>query len=223
MGKLITLLRLKFSSKFWITLFILFLFYAVWTARGWYGYIKVPLDPATQANWFLTLTKPLVWIPFTILLVNWWFRSHVKQALGLKFNFKIFLWCLFAVTVPLIYIGLGLVFEPKLYHYTSRFNLQYFYTMIFSAAILEEFLFRGFIQSFLSKFFVNWLAILLQALLFSVIHFCWWVWAGVFTWDGALFIAFLGGFWGYIRQKSESIYPGIASHAIYDLVLGMLI
>lgn len=223
MGKLISLLKRKFSSKFWITLLILSCFYAVWTVRGWYGYIKVPIDPITQANWFLTMTKPLVWIPFTAILTNWWFRTQIRQTLGLKFNLKTFLWSLLAIAVPLIYIVLGLVFEPKSYHYTARFNPQYFYTMIFSAAILEEFLFRGFIQSFLSRFFVNWLAILLQAILFSVIHFCWWVWAGVFTWDSALFIAFLGGFWGYIRQKSESIYPGIASHAIYDLVLGMLV
>jgi membrane protease YdiL (CAAX protease family) len=223
MSRLIKLLKRKFSSKFWTTLFILSLFYTLWTIRGWYGYLKVPVSPETQANWFLTLSKPLVWIPLIVLLTNWWFRSNVKQALGLKFNFKIFLWCLFAVFMPMTYIGLGLVLEPDSYQYTPRFTLHYFYTMIFSAAILEEFLFRGFIQTYLSKFFVNWLATLFQAILFSVIHFCWWVWAGVFSWDGALFIAVLGGFWGYVRQKSESIYPGIASHAVYDLVLGMLI
>jgi membrane protease YdiL (CAAX protease family) len=215
--------KTKLKQKFYLTAFAIILFYLVWTVRGWYGYLKVPLEVESQSNWFLALTKPLVWIPLTLILTRWWFKQNVKLALGLKFNRKTIFWSILAALVPVVYIGFGLVFEPKFYHYTPRFNLLYFYTMIFSAAILEEFLFRGFIQSFLSKFFVNWLAILLQAILFSVIHFCWWVWAGVFSWDSALFIALLGGFWGYIRQKSESIYPGILSHAIYDLVLGMLI
>jgi membrane protease YdiL (CAAX protease family) len=44
---------------------------------------------------------------------------------------------------------------------------------------------------------------------------------GELSFSGAIYIWALGIFWGFIKQKSGSIYPTLISHAVNNLVPGI--
>lgn len=79
---------------------------------------------------------------------------------------------------------------------------------------LEELLFRGYTQSLLSHYLGIWPAIILQAVLFAIIHPL-----SSLSWFVVIFAA--GLLYGWIRQKSQSIWPAILAHAAYNI--GILI
>ncbi len=95
--------------------------------------------------------------------------------------------------------------------------LPWIFIFIFANAFMEELLYRGlFIQKF-ESFFSQKSANLLQALIFALIHF------GVsYTSEQFIFLIlnfFLGLFWGYIVQKTNSLIGSILFHAGADFVV----
>jgi len=74
------------------------------------------------------------------------------------------------------------------------------------AAIVEEMIFRGFLQQLLEKIWGDVTkAVLVTALFFAVIHFnLWWT----------IQIYFLGVLLGYFAWKTNSVFPGMILHAI---------
>lgn len=95
--------------------------------------------------------------------------------------------------------------------------LPWIFIFIFANAVMEELLYRGlFFQKF-KAFFSQKTANLLQALIFALIHF------GVtYTSQQFIFLIlnfFLGLFWGYIVQKTDSLIGSILFHAGADFVV----
>ncbi len=81
----------------------------------------------------------------------------------------------------------------------------------------EEIFWRGMVQRVLSDRFganIGWIA---GALLYGAVH----LWAGNFI----LFMAALicGLFWGWIYKKFGSLWPGIISHAVWDVIIFLII
>lgn len=213
-------IKLIKDKKFWTTISVTALFYAIWTLRGWYGYAV--LEAGTFRDWFLFLSKYPVWVLLALILLQYNFGKNYLQKSGLtKLNFKVLSWSLVAILAHLIYL-----FFPG----STGFEI-YQFKVDLSAILLgkeilngftEELLFRGTFQPFLEKHFGKLNANILQAILFSAIHWCWWLFAGEFTISGAIYIAILGFFWGWIRQKSDSIWATIIAHTIHNLILGWL-
>ncbi len=76
-----------------------------------------------------------------------------------------------------------------------------------SAPLAEELVFRGIIQPRLERAMPVWIAVVLQAALFGLIH-------GTPVQIGYAFV--MGLLFGYIRHRTGSILPTIAAHAAFN-------
>lgn len=81
----------------------------------------------------------------------------------------------------------------------------------------EEIFWRGFVQDTLAEKFgdnIGWIA---GSLIYAGVH--------IFALNFMLFMAALvcGLFWGYIFKRYKSLWPGIISHAVWDLTIFVLI
>lgn len=77
----------------------------------------------------------------------------------------------------------------------------------------EEIFWRGFVQDTLQEKFGDNKGWIIASLVYAGVH--------IFAMNFMLFMAALicGLFWGYIFKKYKSLWPGIISHAIWDLVI----
>ncbi|MEI6728566.1 MAG: type II CAAX endopeptidase family protein [bacterium] len=212
------------NKKLSLTLIILAVFYLFWTIRSWYGYSYLGINPDSNlGDEFLIWTKTFVWLPLAYLLLKLWYPKNWLKVAGFKtFNCSSLLWLIVATLIPLIYLWLIEIFFPGTYHYKPNwtFSLGFF---LIRNSIIEEALFRGFLQPFLNTHLGLWKSLLIQGLLFSIIHWCWWIFVGKFSLNGVMYIWLLGIFWGYVTQKSNSIYPSIVSHTGYNLAMAMIL
>lgn len=97
------------------------------------------------------------------------------------------------------------------------FQLGYFteisvYMLVF-VALGEELLFRGLIQTSLSKYFGPWQGVIFSSVIFAVMHT---------VWRSPLEIGFTfaaGVLLGYTYKKTGSLAPGIAIHTLDNILL----
>jgi membrane protease YdiL (CAAX protease family) len=213
-------IKLIKDKKFWVTTSIIALFYAIWTLRGWYSYAV--LETGSFRDWFLFLSKYPSWIVLAIGLLWYNFGKGWLQKSGLrKFNFQVLGWASVAILAHLIYLFFPSSSGFGVYNFKFDFSINLLAREIING-FTEELLFRATFQPFLEKYFGKLKSNILQAILFSAIHWCWWLFAGEFTISGAIYIAILGFFWGWIRQKSDSIYGTTIAHTVHNLILGWL-
>jgi len=76
--------------------------------------------------------------------------------------------------------------------------------VVIAAAVAEELLFRGLLQSSLERKYGRWRAILLTSCLFAVLHDPW----------RFLPILFSSVLFGYLVSRGNSIYYGMVAHAV---------
>jgi membrane protease YdiL (CAAX protease family) len=81
----------------------------------------------------------------------------------------------------------------------------------------EEIFWRGFVQDTLAEKFGDNTGWIIGALVYSGVH--------IFALNFMLFMAALvcGLFWGYMFKRYKSLWPGIISHALWDLTIFVLI
>ncbi len=77
----------------------------------------------------------------------------------------------------------------------------------------EEIFWRGFIQKGLAERYGALRGYLLATVIYTVIH----VWAFNFMLLGAALVC--GLFWGFVYMKYRSVWPGLISHALWDLAI----
>jgi membrane protease YdiL (CAAX protease family) len=86
---------------------------------------------------------------------------------------------------------------------------------IFFSPISEEILFRGFVLNKLAERLKFWMANLLTAVLFTLIHWPFWIWRnGLNGWliqtsAGIFLLAIL---LGYVVKLTNSLWPAVAVH-----------
>lgn len=120
--------------------------------------------------------------------------------------------CFFAVTA-----GMSLIPEdaPLMQQYieassslsTGRYPLLSALVTVIGAPIVEEILFRGMIYSNLKKIMPLWLALLVQALLFGLVH-------GQLLWTAFTFA--LGLVLGVTADYFDSVWPAILVHLAFN-------
>jgi membrane protease YdiL (CAAX protease family) len=81
----------------------------------------------------------------------------------------------------------------------------------------EEIFWRGFIQKGLAERYGALKGYLLAAAIYALVH----VWAFNFMLLGAALVCGLS--WGFIYMKYRSVWPGIISHALWDLAILILL
>jgi membrane protease YdiL (CAAX protease family) len=81
--------------------------------------------------------------------------------------------------------------------------------------VFEELLFRGFLQPLLQRALGAWLAILLAAAVFALMHGQQYQWA----WQELLVVGLAGAAFGYARYKTGSTAAGALLHGGYNLTL----
>ena len=97
----------------------------------------------------------------------------------------------------------------------SEFNSEGYPSLIFAflsiavfVPIMEELMFRGFVLDLASEVYSKWTAILISAILFALIH-------------PLYILTVLNAFWagliyGYVRMKTNSLWPSILLHSIWN-------
>lgn len=81
----------------------------------------------------------------------------------------------------------------------------------------EEIFWRGFVQDTLAHKFGENKGWIIASLIYSGVH--------IFAMNFMLFMAALicGLFWGYVCKRYKSLWPGIISHALWDLTIFILL
>jgi membrane protease YdiL (CAAX protease family) len=81
----------------------------------------------------------------------------------------------------------------------------------------EEIFWRGFVQDTLAQKFGENKGWIIGALIYGGVH--------IFAMNFMLFMAALicGLFWGYVFKRYKSLWPGIISHAVWDLTIFILL
>ncbi len=89
--------------------------------------------------------------------------------------------------------------------------------LVFLIAPAEEIFWRGFVQKNLEHCrFQRWWAVLVGAGIYAAVH----IWSGNLMLVGAALTA--GLFWGSVLATSGNLWPGILSHAVWDVAVFLL-
>ena len=89
-------------------------------------------------------------------------------------------------------------------------NKMLLFSMCIIPAIFEEIAFRGLLQRWLMAAFSHKKALALTAALFSLLHF------SIVSFP---YLFMLGLLFGYIKWKTESLYPVIILHFIHNFIV----
>jgi membrane protease YdiL (CAAX protease family) len=210
----------KFTKQDYVFLIIITCFYILWTFRSWYGYEILKLE--TVNNFYWDVTK-ILWIPFSILLG---FIAHKKNWISklglLKPKFSDLKYLIAGLFTLLFYIftpyWFGL-YDLNFSNWQIQFSIVDWFSAVVIIAFGEELLFRGFIFSWLESKFNALQTLILSSFLFSLVHYCWWVFTGIATFDAGFSVFITGLILGYFRLKSGSIYITTTLHFIFNIIL----
>ncbi len=89
-----------------------------------------------------------------------------------------------------------------------------FLNIVFFAPTLEEFIFRGYIQNYLKKFFSRYQAIIYTSFLFAFVHFSFDQGLGNIALIGSIFL--LSCYLGIAYEKTSSILSPILVHLLFN-------
>jgi membrane protease YdiL (CAAX protease family) len=165
----------------------------------------------------LVFVLPLIFILMQRLS---WDNNDIFMRLGdYKKVVAITFWSTFAFMI------LGLAVYPWFLHSTSLTPILFLeYAPIFliyaiSNAFVEETFFRGLAQNFFSRKLPIVIAILTQAIFFSLIHIYSPMSSNVSLFVFITFI--LGLLWGYLTNKYRSLVPAIVLHVVADIFVAI--
>lgn len=100
---------------------------------------------------------------------------------------------------------------------TMAYPLYFFLNLlsiIVFAPLIEELLFRGFLQTYARKFFGPFGAIFVSSICFSLFHFAWSQGLGNIPIVGSLLV--LSFFLGFVYERQNSLWASISLHAIFN-------
>ena len=197
----------------------------------------VPISIATLF-WFF------IFSPWTKLYINFWagiaVAAGILSALALWTDKKylkeiyifkskyIFIGIISAIILYVIFY-LGNYFSQLLFSfagsqiesvYSNKVQANYIVIsllLLFWLGPAEEIFWRGFVQFNLNKKYGQWKGLIFASLIYALVH----IWSFNFMLIMAALVC--GLFWGLLFNKYKSVVPGIISHAIWDVVIFILI
>lgn len=90
------------------------------------------------------------------------------------------------------------------------------FSVVFIVPVLEEIIFRGFLQTALKSFITPFQAIFFSAALFSFFHFS--ISQGVNNFNILITLFVLALFLGWVRERQGNLWPAIALHSLFNAV-----
>ena len=204
------------TKKKYLIIFIYCLcFYAIWAVFEFY------IKPNISSQFIRSgLIKPAVWVlPATLLVYI--FRDSVQISLKEMFVTKVklvrYLWVYAFLAV---YVLLGGFFVPGGLSFVINSDSM---IIVLFVGITEEMVFRGWLLNATVRDMPQWLAILLNSLLFLAIHFPRWIQEGIFISTFASFnfigIIVLSVIFSIAFLKSKNIMIPITMHMFYDAMI----
>src|SRR5436853_4727060 len=210
------------QSSFKHLLIFILLFFAVWTVRATVlFFIDERIHSEVLSSIYSNAVKFLIWVvPAGIYL-----RKLDRQpALGyLKLTTPINKKGLvYAIIISALYFAATIVFETRvggknLHALVAASPAEWLRALafIFFSPISEEILFRGFVLDKLAERLKFWMANLLTAVLFTLIHWPFWIWRNGFhisTLQTSAGIVLLAILLGYVVKLANSLWPAVAVH-----------
>ena len=210
------------SSNFHFRLFLA-AFYATWILRATWFYSRVDLSIVEPA-WRLVFSNGMkfsLWVVPAVVYVLWHDRQNPLETMRVKSR----------VDQRGVLIGMGVsvgylagisLFEYFISHQTLAallrvppFTILGTLASQFFSPVSEELFFRGFVLPKLNESMGFWRANLVQAILFTAVHWPNWVWMGGIHWDLAATsasILLLGLLFGWLTRRTNSIWPAVSVH-----------
>ncbi len=215
-------------------LFIVLLF-LIQPVYGWFAFRRVVADaqvgePVDRLRLYRE-TAAIEWIALAALLGSWWLLSRDVAALGLVApGGSGFWWSLLAtslVIAVMLYSARGIrsISEEQRQRYVGQFGdiglflpvtrseLRGFYGLSFTAGVVEEVVFRGFVLWYLTAFMPMWAAVLLSSVAFGLGH----------SYQGPQGIwrtAAVGAALAVLFIACGSIWLPIIAHILFDMIQG---
>jgi CAAX amino terminal protease family. len=210
------------SSSFKHLLLFILLFFAVWTVRATVlFFIDEHIHSEVLISIYSNAVKFLLWVVPAVIYLR---KLDRQPALGyLKLTTPINKKGLaYAIVISLLYFAATIVFENRvggknLHALVAASPAEWLRALafIFFSPISEEILFRGFVLNKLAEGLKFWLANLLTAVLFTLIHWPFWIWRNGFQgWiiQASAGIFLLAILLGYIVKLTNSLWPAVAVH-----------
>ena len=204
-------------------------FYLIWIVRAtvFYNAVDLSIESETGRLIFSNVIKFLLWVLPAGLYV---FYSERKNTLiDLK------------IASPINWRGLGIGFAASVLYFVVVFTVEKIYSghtltlllyasasawlvtfaQVFFSPISEEILFRGFVLPQLMDCMPFWKANMIQAILFTAMHWPNWIWVNGFqAWIivTSVSIFILALFLGWLLRRTNSILPPIVVHIINNFL-----
>ena len=214
------------------TIFFL-LFYITWAARAtvFYTAVDLSIPGDTPRLIFSNAVKFLLWVLPAAAYIVWLERDNPLTFMKLTTRVDGRGLALGAVVSALFFVAI-FTFERFTSGRTLLPLLQAAPTawlgtlaQAFFSPIVEETLFRGFVLPQLAGRMSFWKANLLQALLFTAMHWPNWIWVNGFgpgiigSSIGVFAIAVL---FGWLLQRTKSLWPSVVVHIINNFLVSFL-
>ncbi len=206
-------------------------FYTIWALLELQLKLGVDHPYASWPEAFLKsgLIKCILWALPVVYLLH---RYNDLVAISLKemFTNKV-RWGQYLPLFALftIYIGIGSLLQHGVVSISPSFSPKDLVMVLF-VGITEELVYRGWLLNITVKMFNKariWLAIAINAVMFLLIHFPIWLSVGeftnMFTSLGFLSVLALSVIFSVTFLKSRSIWPPIALHMYWDLLMILFI
>ena len=221
-------MKRKHASKLTALIIYLIAFYAIWTA--WELWVKPWIGIAVQNEYIARfiksgLIKNLVWTLPALLLIK---RFEGSMYVGLKnmFTTKV-RWARYLPVFLLfmVYLIAGAILTKGKLAISETFGFADVIVVLF-VGITEETVFRGWLLNAAVNENRKWLPVIVNALLFLLIHFPVWIYKGEFAVNfqnfGFVSVLVLSGIFSWTFIKSKNILIPIFLHMYWDLMIMML-
>jgi len=209
-------------SSFKHLLIFILLFFAVWTVRATVlFFIDERIHSEVLSSVYSNAVKFLIWVVPAVIYLR---QLDRQPALGyLKLTTPINKKGLvYAIIISALYFAATIIFETRiggknLHALVAASPAEWLRALafIFFSPISEEILFRGFVLNKLAERLKFWIANLLTAVLFTLIHWPFWIWHNGFhvsTIQASAGIFLMALLLGYVVKLTNSLWPAVAVH-----------
>jgi len=205
----------RIQKKYTILILYCLCFFAVWTV------FELFIKPQIDSQLLRTVViKNTVWVLPAMLLVHA-LSGDVQVGLKEMFVTKVKWWrYLWVYALLAVWALLGGIFQPGGLTFELTFNEL---VIVLFVGITEEMVFRGWLLNATVKYLPPWLAILINAVLFMVIHFPRFIMEGTFIHEFTSFanvgLMVFSAILSISFLKSKNLLIPITMHMLYDLLM----
>lgn len=215
----------KPASKLPVIILYIIVFYSIWTLWEFWGksFISNGIENEYLSQFLKSgVIKNLVWTLPAILLVKH-FQNDIYVGLKDMFTMKV-RWLKYLPIFILftVYLLVGAILTKGKLSISETFKYSDLIIVLF-VGITEEMVFRGWLLNTMVSEKKKWVPVIINALLFLLIHFPVWIYEGQFIENfvnlGFLSIIILSLIFSWTFIKSKNIWIPILLHMYWDLLM----